>query len=170
MKWLGALLLISTTTYIGFDMSNRLSDRTKQIRQFILSLQMLEAEMEYSQLTLQQIFRTIGKKTTYPINNFYNQLAEHFDFVVTDFLDVWDQELDRLTTVSALKNNELEIMKQFGRNLGQHTFIQQQKHITLAIHHLQQQLDEANDQRVKYEKMMKSLGVLIGIFIVLILF
>lgn len=170
MKWLGAILLISTSTYIGFDMSNRLGDRTKQIRQFILSLQMLEAEMEYSQLTLQQIFRTIGKKTSYPINRFYSQLAEHFDFVVTDFLEVWDQELERLTSVSALKRNELEIMKQFGRNLGQHTFTQQQKHITLAIHHLQQELDEANDQRVKYEKMMKSLGVLIGIFIVLILF
>ena len=64
MKWFGALLLIATTTYIGFDMSNRLSERTKQIRQFILSLQMLEAEMEYSQLTLQQIFQTIGKKTS----------------------------------------------------------------------------------------------------------
>ena len=170
MKWFGALLLIATTTYIGFDMSNRLSERTKQIRQFILSLQMLEAEMEYSQLTLQQIFQTIGKKTSYPINSFYSHLAEQFDFVVIDFLDEWDRELDKLITVSALKKNELEIMKQFGRNLGQHTFIQQQKHITLAIHHLQQELDEANDQRVKYEKMMKSLGILIGLFIVLLLF
>ena len=37
MKWLGALLLIGTTTWIGFDLSNRLGERTKQIRQFILS-------------------------------------------------------------------------------------------------------------------------------------
>lgn len=170
MKWLGALLLVGTTTWIGFDMSNRLGERANQIRQFILSLQMVEAEMVYSQLTLQQIFLTVSKKTSFPINRFYDQLSNQLTEVVTDFLAIWDDELNELMKISALKKNEHEIIKQFGRNLGQHTFIQQQKHIKLAIHHLQRELDEAIDQRRKYEKMMRSLGILIGLFIVLLLF
>ncbi len=170
MKWIGALLLICTTTWIGFDMSNRLGERTKQIRQFILSLQMLEAEIVYSQLTLQDIFRTVCNKTNYPINQFYGQMTDKLSDVVTDFLEVWDEALHKLIKISALKKNEQEIIKQFGRSLGQHSSIQQQKHITLAIHHLEQELDEAIEQRGKYEKMMRSLGILIGIFIVLILF
>lgn len=170
MKWIGALILICTTTWIGFDMSNRLGDRTKQIRQFILSLQMIEAEVVYSQLTLQDIFHTVSNKTAYPINEFYRQMTHKLSDVVTDFLDVWDEALNRLMKVSALKKNEQEIIKQFGRSLGQHSSLQQQKHITLAIHHLERELDEALEQRDKYEKMMRSLGVLIGIFIVLILF
>ncbi|MEI3606787.1 stage III sporulation protein SpoIIIAB [Pseudogracilibacillus sp. SE30717A] len=170
MKWIGALILICTTTWIGFDMSNRLGDRTKQIRQFILSLQMIEAEVVYSQLTLQDIFHTVSNKTAYPINEFYRQMTHKLSDVVTDFLDVWDEALNRLMKVSALKKNEQEIIKQFGRSLGQHSSLQQQKHIALAIHHLERELDEALEQRDKYEKMMRSLGVLIGIFIVLILF
>ena len=170
MKWFGAILLISTSTWIGFDMSRRLGERTKQIRQLILSLQMIEAEMVYSQLTLQQIFNTVSRKMTPPINTFYNELSQQLTGVVTNFLSLWDETLNRLMKVSALKSNEQEIMKQFGRNLGQHTFRQQQKHITLAIHHLQRELDEAIEQRKKYGKMMRNLGVLIGLFIVLLLF
>lgn len=170
MKWVGAILLVSTTTWIGFDLSKRLEERTKQIRQFILSLQMIEAEMVYSQLTLQQIFDNVSQKMAFPINAFYDELSQQLSGVVTDFLAVWDDALSRLTTTSALKRNEIEIIKQFGRNLGKHTFIQQQKHITLTIHHLQRELDEANEQRKKYEKMLKNLGILIGLFIVLLLF
>jgi len=169
MKWLGALLLVSTTSWLGFDLSNKLSDRTHQIRQLILSLQMIEAEMVYSQLPLQKIFQTISKKTTYPINHFYERLAEQLTGVVTDFLHIWDEELDKLMAISALNKTEYEIMKQFGRNLGKHSFVQQQKHIKLTIHHLQRVLDEAIEYRQKYEKMMRSLGVLIGLFIVLLL-
>jgi len=170
MKWIGALLLVSATSWVGFDMSNRLGDRAKQIRQIILSLQMLEAEMTYSQATLQQIFESISKKTAYPIDTFYGQLSNRLTMVVTDFLAIWDEELDHLMEISSLKNNEYEIIKQFGRNLGKHTFIEQQKHIALTIHHLESELNEAIEQRGKYEKMMRSLGILFGLFIVLILF
>lgn len=170
MKWIGALLFISMTTWIGFDLSKKLAERPKQIRQFIQSLQMLEAEMDYSQLPLQHTFHTISKKTAYPINLFYERLSTKLLDVVTDFVLIWDEALLALMEIAALKKNEQEIMKQFGRNLGQHTFHQQQKHITLAIHHLERELEEAIEQRKKYEKMMKSLGVLIGLFIVLLLF
>lgn len=169
MKWLGALLCISMTTWIGFELGNRLAARPKQIRQFILSLQMLEAEMGYSQLTLQQIFSRIHKKISFPVCSFYEQLAKVLEGVVPDFLHVWDTSVDKLIKQSALQKSEQDIIKQFGRNIGQHTFHQQQKHIKLAIHHLEQELDVAQEQCMKYEKMMKSLGLLIGIFIVLLL-
>src|SRR5690625_238094 len=169
MKLIGAFLFVCTTSWIGFDMSTQLSKRVKQIRQLIQSLQLLEAEMGYSQMKLQQTFAIIAKKTDEPIANFYNRLAEALIEAIPDFLSVWDQEVDHLQTNSALKQPELDILKQFGRNLGQHTFMEQQKHIVLAIHHLQTELNEANEQRQKYEKVTRSLGVLIGLFIVLLL-
>lgn len=170
MKWIGAILLVSTTSWIGFDMSKKLTERPKQIRLLIQSLQMLETEMGYSQLTLQQTFQNISKKIPYPLNQFYERLAHKLSGIVIDFLTIWDEELSKFVQISALKQTEHEVMKQFGRNLGQHTFLQQQKYIKLTIHHLQRELDDAMEERRKYEKMMKSLGVLIGLLIVLLLF
>lgn len=169
MKVLGVILFISMTSWIGFDMSFQLTKRTKQIRQLIQSLQVLEAEMGYSKLTLQQIFLAISTKTPDPVATFYGRLGEKLTGIVPDFLSVWTNELDYLQSISALKRNEIEILEQFGSTLGQYTFMEQQKHIVLAIHHLQNELEEAYDRQLKYSKVMKSLGVLIGIFIVLLL-
>lgn len=169
LKIIGALLFVTTSSWIGFDLSKQLSRRTIQIRQLIQSIQLLETEMSYSQLTLQQTFRIISKKIDPPIASFYKKLADDMDGIVTDFISVWDEAIIYLQQSSALKQRELDILKQFGRNIGQHTFIEQQKHIVLTIHHLQHELKEANDQRQQYEKMTKSLGVLIGILIVLLL-
>src|SRR5690625_5313921 len=93
MKLIGALLFICTTSWIGFDMSTQLTKRTKQIRQMIQSLQLLEAEMGYSQMKLQQTFAILSKKTSYPIASFYDRLAYALTDAIPDFLYVWDQEV-----------------------------------------------------------------------------
>ncbi|MDY0396470.1 hypothetical protein RWE15_21815 [Virgibacillus halophilus] len=73
MKWIGALLLLSTTTWAGFEWSKRLSDRPKHIRQLINALQILEAEIVYSQRPLKDAFfchrqtaASPGKRSVYP--------------------------------------------------------------------------------------------------------
>ncbi len=170
MKWLGAIILISTTTWFGFDLSKKLKERTTQIRTVIQSLQILEAEMSYSYSSLKQIFQKISRKIDSPVDSFYRNLAERLNEVVSDFVMIWDEELERFTKRSALKTSDVEILTQFGRNLGQHTLRQQQKHIQLTLHYLQRQLDEAEELKKRYETMMKSLGILIGLFIVIILF
>lgn len=169
MKVIGVILFISMSSWIGFDMSFQLSKRTKQIRQLIQSLQILDAEMSYSQSTLQQIFTVISTKSSEPIATFYERLAEQLTEAVPDFLYIWSQELSFLQSTSALKGKELEVLEQLGSTLGQYTLTEQQKHLVLAMHHLQTELEEAYEQQLKYGKVMKTLGVLIGMFIVLLL-
>lgn len=170
MKWLGAMMLISTTTWLGFDLSKKFKDRTTQLRTLMQSLQILEAEMSYSYASLQQIFKNISRKVDTPIQTFYERLADRLNDVVSDFIIIWNEELTFFMKRSALKPSDQEILAQFGRNLGQHTLTQQQKHIQLTIQYLQLQLEEAEEQKKRYESMTKSIGVLIGLFIVILLF
>ncbi|GAA0416752.1 MAG: stage III sporulation protein SpoIIIAB [Bacillota bacterium] len=169
MQWIGALLFIGTTTWIGFEWSNRLANRPKHIRQVKNALQILEAEMMYSQLPLQDAFESIKKQTPFPIHSFFDQLYKNMNKDSKDFYVVWQKSLDDLMDISSLGNNEKEILLQFGQTLGQHDFLQQQKHIQLAANHLDRELENARDYYQKYGKMTKSLGVLCGIFVVLLL-
>lgn len=170
MKWIGIFLVIGTTTWVGFDISSKFGNRVHQLRQFIQSLQMLETEMDYSKATLKRIFENISRRTTYPINIFYKNLSKELGGVVNDFFELWDMQMEELNKVSALNSNDLEIIKQFGKNIGMHHFSQQQKHIQLTIFHLKGQLEEAIDQCTKYEKMTKVLGILTGLLFVILLF
>lgn len=169
MKWIGALLLISATTWTGFDISYKLNNRPTHIRQLKNALQILEAEILYSQLSLQDAFHTIGKQTPYPISTFFLDLSCQLEKKTTTLYPIWEEQVESLITQSCLKINEKEILLQFGQTLGQHDFEQQQKHITLTIHHLNRELEEARANQSRYSKMAKGLGILCGLFIVLLL-
>lgn len=134
------------------------------------ALQILEAEILYSQLSLKDAFHTIGKQTPYPINNFFEELAKRLDRQTTSLYSEWEEQVETLMENSCLRHNEKEILLQFGQTLGQHNFTQQQKHIALTIHHLNRELEEARVNQSKYSKMAKSLGILCGLFVVLLLF
>jgi len=169
VKWIGAILFIIATTSTGFDISYRLNNRPTHIRQLKSALQILEAEILYSQLSLHDAFQTIGNQTPHPINMFFKELAIHLETKTSDLYPIWELQVDMLLKHSCLKSNEKEILLQFGQTLGQHDFSQQQKYIALTIHHLNRELEEARMNQSKYSKMAKGLGVLCGLFIVLLL-
>ncbi len=87
----------------------------------------------------------------------------------TDFTILWNKRAEELAELASYRKNEVEILKQFGSSLGQHDFIQQQKQIRLALTHLERELEDARDEHHKYSKLARSLGVLLGVFIVLLL-
>lgn len=169
MKWLGALLFIGTTTWIGFEWSNELTKRPQHIRQLKNALQILEAEILYSQSPLQEAFDIISKQVPEPARSFFANLSDRMTQQTTQFMSIWDEQVDVFIKQSSLGNEEKEIMKQFGRTLGQHDFHQQQKHIHLTISHLDREMADARDHSLRYGKMAKSLGFLCGLFIVLLL-
>lgn len=170
MKWIGALLLIGTTTWIGLEVSKRLNDRPKHIRQLKNALQILEAEILYSQLPLQDAFTTIAKQIPKPMNAFFKSLSEGMKTSGIELTSLWEENVDRLMQQSSLGTTEKEILNQFGQTLGQHDFTHQQKQIQLTVSHLDRELEEARDNQFKYSKMAKSLGVLCGLFLVLLFF
>lgn len=151
------------------EWSQKLSKRPVHIRQIKNALQILEAEMLYSQLPLQDAFQTIAAQIPHPTSQFFHHLSEQMNEPSIDFIAIWDKSLDSFMDHSTIGSNEKEILKQFGRTLGQHDFYQQQKHIHLTVNHLDRELEDARDNQFKYAKMAKSLGFLFGLFIVLLL-
>jgi stage III sporulation protein AB len=169
MKWIGALLFIAATTWGGIEWSRNLNNRPRHIRQLKNALQILEAEILYSQLPLQEVFTTIAGQIPQPARSFFQELGRGMEGRTPDLFTIWDKQVQAFVNRSCLTHNEQEILQQFGRTLGQYDFEQQQKHIRLTVSHLERELEEARDNRNKYGKMAKSLGLLCGIFIVILL-
>jgi stage III sporulation protein AB len=169
MKLLGALLFIVTTTWVGFEWSHRLTMRPKHIRQLKSALQILEAEILYSQSPLKEAFAMVAKQMPDPTRSFFAHLNMDLHQEQSNLISIWEKNVSDLKKRSCIGNNETEILLQFGRTLGRHDFYQQQKQIQLALGHLDRELEEARDEQIRYSKMAKSLGILFGLFIVLLL-
>lgn len=168
MKWVGAILLICATTLIGFELAKRLSNRPKEIRQLKSALHILEAEIVYSQAPLALAFDKIANQLAEPVSELFYSVATELQ-TASDLTQTWNNQVDQFLKRSSLGPDEEEVLKQFGKTLGQHDITQQKKYIKLALTHLDRVLTEAQENNLRYGKMFKNLGILAGLFLVLLL-
>src|SRR5690606_5116679 len=83
--------------------------------------------------------------------------------------EAWEFSLQEIWKKTALKKAELDILLQFGENLGRHDLEQQQKQIRLALTHLEREEKEAEEIQKSYGRMYRSLGILAGLLLTLLL-
>lgn len=169
IKIIGAILIIVSTSYAGFELSKVLSQRPKQLRALKSALQSLDAEIMYGHTPLHEASRRLSEQLTEPLSSFFKDFRDHLLSEDTTVKDAWISSLNKTWKNTAMKNTELEIMKQFGETLGRHDRHSQQKQIILTLTHLEREEQEARENQRKYEKMIKSLGFLSGILIVILL-
>jgi stage III sporulation protein AB len=170
MKLIGAVFIIVATTWTGMEASRHLSERPKQLRQLKSALQSLEAEIMYGHTPLHEASRRLATQLSKPLSNFFEVFAEKLMYSETTVKDAWEESLKEVWKLTALKQGEFEIMKQFGETLGRHDRISQQKQIMLTLTHLEREESDAVDKQTKYEKMVKSLGFLFGLLLIILLF
>lgn len=168
MNLIGAILLIIATSLIGFEKAARLKKRPDQILQFKGALQVMEAEIVYSQRLLADVCLQISTQIPAPVSHFFRKIGEEIGHH-HDLPKLWIDELKHLLSYSALKHDEINVLKQFGQTLGHFDLINQQKQIQLAIVHLDRILIEAQNEYLIFSKVYRGIGVLSGILIALIL-
>ncbi|MBS4173429.1 stage III sporulation protein SpoIIIAB [Bacillus sp. FJAT-49736] len=169
IKIFGALFIILATTWGGFEISRHLSERPKQLRWFKSALQSLEAEIMYGHTPLHEAARKLSPQFPKPLSIFFSSFAEKLLNNLTTVKNAWESSLQEIWKMTSLKQNEYEILKQFGENLGKHDRLTEQKNIHLTITHLEREEKDAYDRQKRYEKMVKSMGFLTGLLIVILL-
>ncbi|NSL50378.1 stage III sporulation protein SpoIIIAB [Calidifontibacillus erzurumensis] len=170
LKLLGAIIILIATTWIGFEIANKLSERPRQLRQLKVALQSLEAEIMYGHVALRDAATHLSYQFEKPLSLFFKKFAERLSDSDTVFVSAaWKESLDEIWKRTALRQGEYEVLLQFGETLGQHDREHQQKHIRLALAHLEREENDAIEMQRQYEKMVRSLGFLAGLLIVILL-
>ncbi|MBM7584584.1 stage III sporulation protein AB [Bacillus pakistanensis] len=169
IKIIGAVFILLSTSWAGFEASKYLSERTKQLRIFKVALQSLEAEIMYGHTPLHEASRKLAKQLQKPVAWFFESFSNKLTSKETTVKDAWEESLEEVWKLTALKSGEYEVLKQFGENLGKHDRVTQQKQILLALTHLEREEEEAQERQKRYEKMTKSLGFLSGLLLIILL-
>ncbi|MFC7394244.1 stage III sporulation protein SpoIIIAB [Scopulibacillus cellulosilyticus] len=169
IKIIGAVIIITSTTGIGMLVSRRFSERPRQLRQLRSALQSLEAEIMYGLTPVREAASHLSTQLPKPLSLFFKQLEAKLSEEAVTLQSAWEETLESFWEQTALQKSEKEIMYQFGATLGKHDSENERKQIRLALAHLEREENEARQAQGKYEKMSKSLGLLAGLLIVLLL-
>lgn len=115
IKWVGAILIVIATTWVGLEAAKHLSQRTRQLRQLKVALQSLEAEIMYGHTSLIVASQNISKQLPKPLSWFFEQFAKKLVKGHTSVKGAWEESLQEIWRFTAFKQGEYEVLKQFGK-------------------------------------------------------
>ncbi|WP_410514689.1 stage III sporulation protein SpoIIIAB [Paenibacillus sp. BR2-3] len=171
LKLFGAVMIVLAGTLAGFQRARQYSDRPRHIRGLIAALQRLETEIMYGFTPLPEALRRIGVQSREPLQCFFTSAAEEMSPPNNrSAQDAIHRAMETHWKNTAMKASEKEIIRQLSCTLGTSDRSNQATHIALALQQLKQEEVAARDDQGKYEKMSKSLGLLLGALIVILIF
>jgi stage III sporulation protein AB len=171
LKLVGCLLLLAATTGIGFAMAGKLAARPKQIRRLIAALAMLETEISYSSRPLAIACEQLGRRELGIVSDLFTKIAQR----LTTMDGAATYECIRLATedwwpTTALQASEKEVWLQFCQTLGSSDRDDQLHHLALTKQQLHVEEQKAMEEQRQYEKMSRTLGVLAGMLLIILLY
>lgn len=173
LKFAGSVLILGAAALLGFLQAAHYARRPRQIRLLIGALQRMETEIVFALTPLPDAFLSLGRQLAEPVSSLFRLTAQRLaspDGTGMSAREIWRQTVTDVWKRTSLKTPEQEIVLQLGSVLGISDREDQVKHLRLAVSQLQAEETEAREEQRRYEKMWKSLGVLIGALIVILMY
>ncbi|KQY87653.1 stage III sporulation protein AB [Paenibacillus sp. Root52] len=171
VNMLGAVIILFASTLAGFYRARQFALRPRQLRELIAALQRLMTEINYGLTPLPDAMGKMGAQTKEPVRSLFLHAADQMNppngHTARESLQAG---IEYMWNKSAMKADEREVMLQLSFSLGTSDRQDQTKHISLAIQQLMHEESRAQADQMKYERMSRSLGMLVGALIVILIF
>lgn len=169
LKVIASACIVLATTAVGFDMARRYRDRPQHLRQLQSALQGLATEICYGATPLPEAFASLASTHKAPVADMFYAAAAELAIPGTPAGTGWQRGVDALLKRSALKQSDVLVVGQLGSVLGLSDRLDQERHLLLAVQHLQREEAVAEQERQQNERMWRYLGVLSGLLLVIVL-
>ena len=169
LKIIGSAIVILASSYIGFAFSKDCSRRPQELRDLQAMLQIFENEISYLSNLLTDAFEKVYKSSNSTVSVFFEKTVEFLREGNMNASQAWEKAVRNKIGTTALKNEDEEILVSFGKMLGNSDLAGQIKNIQLTMYQIKLQEQKAEALRKKYETMYKTLGVLGGTALVIML-
>ncbi|KKC46171.1 MULTISPECIES: stage III sporulation protein SpoIIIAB [Paenibacillus] len=170
IKAAGAVLILLAGTMIGFLQAARFAKRPRQLRELIHGLQRLETEIGYGYTPLPEAMRRTGAHMAEPAASIFRLTSDRLESPdAPAFEACWEETLAGCWPGTAMRKTELATLRRLGSTLGMSDREDQLKHLRLAQQQMQAEEDGARDDQARYEKLSRSLGILIAALVVILM-
>jgi stage III sporulation protein AB len=169
-KLLGSLIVLLSSGFLGYILSTDCKKRPQQLRELQALLQMFENQISYLSDVLAEAFERIYRSSNCEVAVFFSSTVEKLKMNRgLNASQAWEAAIRENIKKTALDKEDEEILVSFGRILGSSDLDGQVKNIRLALSQLKMQEQKAEANRKKNEGMYKSLGILGGLAVVIVL-
>ena len=165
LKYIIMCLVFFICFLIGNIISKRYMLRVKELKDFENALNIIESKIKFTYEPIPEIFRQTSKLLSENISKIFINASNYMKDLNCE--EAWNKSVKESNTY--LNKEDLENIKAFGKMLGKTDKEGQVSHLELSKTFIEMQIKKANDEEEKNAKMYKTLGVIYGLAIVIIL-
>ncbi len=167
---IGSVLIISATTMAGIMYGNNLKEYVKKLLDIRQILQMIQGEMSYTTAPLGNIFYDLSRKVREPYKSWLKSISNETEKREEDrFEKIWSKCTDRYLQTLYLKKEHYLKIKEYGIYLGQMDKTSFEKTSNTYMEQMDYEIQKLRGEIDAKRKIGNCIGVMSGIFIVVIL-
>ena len=158
-------LIFLTCSAIGILKSQKYTHRVNELKEFKNGLNMFKTKIRFTYEPLPEIFKQTSRLVSENISKIFVNASKYMKEVSCE--DAWNRSVSESNTY--LNKEDIENIKGLGKLLGKTDKEGQISHLELTKTFIEMQIKKAKDEEEKNAKMYKTLGVIFGLAIVIIL-
>lgn len=169
IRYIFLIFTLISCTSVGFLLSKRYSDRTKELKSLSNLINILQNKIKFTHKPLGEIFEEISNvQENIEISKIFSKTGQRLEKQKIE--DAWNETITEQRIFLNFKDEDIELMKSLGNVLGKTDIDGQMSEINQFKVLLESSIKNSEEEKAKNSKMYKSLGAIIGLAIVIILF
>lgn len=171
IKLLGSAMVVAASGLGGIAVAGNYSRRPKELRSIRSALQMLETEISYGATHLQEALSLVAERCDKNVAYIFNKTAAELSARTgSTATQAWEKSINGYYRESALKAQDLSILRNLGSSLGISDREDQIKHLHLAMEQIGNESFRAEEEAARNVKLWSYLGFLSGFLAVIVLY
>ena len=178
LRLFGSILILLACTGFGFSKSQDMQKHLEQLEEIKKLFYLLRSELQYTRAPFAEVFEKIGRKSSEPFRKWLLTLSKRLrEKTIGSFWEIWiasiDAELSEEHLKTSffrgnhkgcfLKQDELEELRSVGKNF------EYMESLDLYIEQLEYEIKNVREAYQSKRKLCRSMGIMGGIFLVILL-
>lgn len=170
IKLIGALLVITSCTALGFYFSKELKTRISDLTELKKLLVLFRGDIQYTNTPLPEAIQTLSKRHNGTYKKFLENMSKRLlELNGESFADIWKDGVKNDLLHTSLIKEDYKLLNQLGESIGYLDKDMQINTLNLYLEQIEDTIKELSTSVKEKSHLYNSLGVMGGIFITIIL-
>ena len=165
LKFVDIIFILVICSYLGVYKSKKFENRVIELNKFQNALVMFKGKVEFTYEPLKNIFEEISRIIYDDSDNIFKNVFNKSNS--KSISELWNEEIKSIN--NSLNNEDREIIKMLGKMMGKTDVKGQISEIDLTMSLIERQIQKAEKEKAKNSKLYKTMGVVLGLGICIIL-
>lgn len=158
-------MILFGTSYIGILISKKYANRVKDLKEMRKGFNFFEEKIKFTYEPIPDVFEEISKKLKLNIGSIFYEASKKMENISAG--EAWEDAINNSNT--SFSKEDIDVIKGLAKMLGRTDIDGQVSEIRLTDKFLEVQINDAEKEKAKNEKLYKTLGATVGLALVIIL-